>query len=341
MLQRKGFTLVELLVVIAIIGMLVGLLLPAVQQAREAARRMQCNNNMKQIGLACLNHESGNMRFPSGGWTYQYVGDPNRGFGKGQPGTWIYSLLPFLEQNALYQLGQSNDANAKTFATSDCLTTPINSFICPSRRTAKTYTVTGSYSNCSNFSGNLGAKSDYAACFGSTVMQASASGADYNTKVNKIKPATTPTGIIYDCSETRMGEVRDGTTNTYLAGEKFVYTDKYEDAYDGDKLVMYAGIASGTENSNFRSAGDFGTFTQSNGTISVNGSNNPYPPMQDRASTMTTTGNPYFAFGSPHAGGFGMAMADGSVQTISYSIDGAVHGCLANRKDNMPAQKPE
>lgn len=345
MLQRKGFTLVELLVVIAIIGMLVGLLLPAVQQAREAARRMQCNNNMKQIGLACLNHESGNQRFPSGGWTSSYVGDPNRGFGKGQPGSWIYSLLPFLEQNALYQLGQTN-----SFATGECLTTPIAAFICPSRRTAKTYSVTGSYSNCNNFSGGLGAKSDYAACFGSTQMVFSAkfdnsASPNYNTKVSKIKPATTPTGIIYDCSETRMGEVRDGTTNTYLAGEKFVYADKYEEAYDGDKLVMYAGIvnsANSTEHSNFRSAGNFDTFKQDSGTISVgSGANEPYPPMQDRATTMNTSGNPYLAFGSPHAGGFGMAMADGSVQSISYSIDGAVHGCLANRKDNMPAQKPE
>lgn len=342
MTQRKGFTLVELLVVIAIIGMLVGLLLPAVQQAREAARRMQCNNNLKQIGLACLNHESGNQRFPSGGWTSSYVGDPNKGFGKLQPGTWTYSLLPFMEQNALYQLGQTStvSTSATQLSTSECLTTPLNTFLCPSRRTAKTYTVSGTYSN-SNFSGTIGAKSDYAASFGSTELKPTASNAAYGKTAKQITTSSVPTGIIFDCSETRMGEVRDGTTNTYLAGEKFVYADQYENAYAGDKLVLYAGIASGDSNSNFRSTGDFTSFTQTNGAVSATPTANAYPPMQDRSTTMSASGSPYYAFGSPHAGGFGMVMADGSVHSISYSIDASIHACLGNRKDNMPAQIPE
>lgn len=311
---------------------------------------MQCNNNLKQIGLASLNHESGNMRFPSGGWTYLYVGDPNFGFGRRQPGSWAYSLLPFLEQNALYQLGMSSDSTLTSLVqrdTKECVTTPLSPFICPSRRTAKTFPIIATYMN-SNFSGSEVAKSDYAACYGSTSMKVKNNGTYTTNKiyVKNIRNTATgediPTGIIFDCSETRMGEVRDGTTNTYLVGEKFVYADKYEIAGEGDNRTLYAGINEGITNCNFRSAGAYTTssFSQSNGSITVNGT--AYIPMQDRSSTSTNTGtNPHFSFGSAHAGGFGMAMADGSVHSITYSIDGAIHAYLANRKDNMPAQIPE
>jgi len=342
MSQRKGFTLVELLVVIAIIGMLVGLLLPAVQQAREAARRMQCGNNLKQIGTACMNHESTNMKFPSGGWGSQYVGDPDRGFGKGQSGNWVYSLLPFIEQNALYQLGQTGANTSITQkASTERMNTPLSSFICPSRRTAKTFTVTTTTYKDSTFNAGTGAKGDYAACYGTTTMAASNNAASYPNKVSSIKntASTQPTGIVYDVSETKMGEVRDGTTNTYLVGEKFVYSDQYENAGNGDKLVLYSGVVNDANNSNFRSAGVYTSFSMSGSTISASGTS--YPPMQDRSTTMSTTGTPYYAFGGPHAGSFAMGMADASVQQISYSIDPAVHACLANRKDMMPAQIPQ
>jgi prepilin-type N-terminal cleavage/methylation domain-containing protein len=78
---RRGFSLVEALVVIAIIGLLVALLLAGVQAAREAARRMQCQNQLKQIALAALLHENTHRHLPAGGWGNQWVGDPDRGFG--------------------------------------------------------------------------------------------------------------------------------------------------------------------------------------------------------------------------------------------------------------------
>ena len=90
---KRGFTLVELLVVITIIGILIALLLPAVQAAREAARQSQCRNNLKQLALGCLHHESLTKRFPTGGWGFDWTGDADRGTDWRQPAGWIYNIL--------------------------------------------------------------------------------------------------------------------------------------------------------------------------------------------------------------------------------------------------------
>ena len=148
MRRNKGFTLVELLVVIAIIGILIALLLPAVQAAREAARISQCKNNLKNIGVAMKNHEGAHKFYPSAGWGNRWVGHPDLGTGITQPGGWPYALLPFMEQTVLHQLGggfrqepEVLDPPQQRQASKDRLQQAMPVYHCPSRRSAKPYPV--------------------------------------------------------------------------------------------------------------------------------------------------------------------------------------------------------
>ncbi|MDO4629488.1 MAG: DUF1559 domain-containing protein [Planctomycetia bacterium] len=324
-MKKSAFTLVELLVVIAIIGMLVGLLLPAVQQAREAARNMQCSNNCKQFGIAAQNHLSTVRSFPSGGWKFRWTGVADQGLGMTQPGGWLYSCLPFIEQNALFQLGagDSDDSNAVKTR----LSTPLSIMNCPSRRTSKVYPHPSPYMPYARTGKEVTVdncvKSDYAACTG-TVNANSNGSNDYggghsgslaNVKHSDIekKNAETSqslTGVIYAYSQTSDGEVRDGFSNTYLIGEKHVNAYNYENGQDtSDNETGYDGHANDTCRGAFSGA-----------------SNNLV--YQDRAGL-----NRSLAFGSAHAGSCNMTFADASVQKISYSISFEVHYCLAHRSD--------
>ncbi|MDO4629593.1 MAG: DUF1559 domain-containing protein [Planctomycetia bacterium] len=316
--SRCAFTLVELLVVIAIIGMLVGLLLPAVQQAREAARNMQCSNNCKQFGLAAQNHLSTVQCFPSGGWRCAWAGVADQGLGMTQPGGWLYSCLPFMEQNNLFMLGAGENNDKASVATR--VTTPLSMMNCPSRRASKIYPNTGGRPIAR--SGQIVVegvvKSDYAACTGTVTSPANQQN-DYigPTGLNNVdataKNAETSesmTGVIYAFSNTHDGEVRDGFSNTYLVGEKYMNALCYEDGKDGsDNENAYGGHGNDT----CRAA-------------IPNVKNNLL--YQDRGGYRRE-----LAFGSPHPGGCNISFCDGSVQRISYSIDFSIHYCLANRQD--------
>jgi prepilin-type N-terminal cleavage/methylation domain-containing protein len=158
---RRGFTLVELLVVIAIIGVLVALLLPAVQAARESARRIQCSNHLKQIGLAFHNHHDSLGHLPTGGWGWNYVGDPDGGFSENQPGGWTYNILPYIEQQALREIGIGQMGPLKQAELARLVGTPIKFYHCPSRRPARLYPITVQPVNAATVT--QGAKLDYGA----------------------------------------------------------------------------------------------------------------------------------------------------------------------------------
>jgi prepilin-type N-terminal cleavage/methylation domain-containing protein len=330
--RRTGFTLVELLVVITIIGILIALLLPAVQAAREAARRMECNNHLKQIGLAILNHEQVQKHFPTGGWGWGWLGDPDRGFDYHQPGGWVYNILPFLEQQPLHdlQLGKTSSTTpTRGAAGAQLVGTPLAAFQCPTRRRAIAYPHWG-FQYIAGDKADKVAKSDYAINGGEQMTHPGSWGLwsdhcyngdcgpkslpDEKTLADKATSTlvATPksTGISHPLSTVTVSDIRDGLSNTYLAGEKYVDPDYYATGADGgDNETMYVGF--NEDNARWGSAS--------------------YPPYQDRTG-FAPRGN----FGSAHASGFQMALCDGSVRSISFSIDLTVHTRLANRQDRQP-----
>jgi prepilin-type N-terminal cleavage/methylation domain-containing protein len=163
---RRGFTLVELLVVITIIGILVMLLLPAIQAARESARCIDCGNHIKQLATAMQNYVNTQKTFPSGGYGNTYAPQPARGMGVGQTGAFFYVLLPYLESKPLYELGKGvspTDESSSLLKDTNKqrLTTALPVFYCPSRRPAKNYPTTLTPSLCSNLGGKS-ARNDYA-----------------------------------------------------------------------------------------------------------------------------------------------------------------------------------
>ncbi|MBN1909728.1 MAG: DUF1559 domain-containing protein [Pirellulales bacterium] len=329
---RRGFTLVELLVVIAIIGILIALLLPAVQAAREAARRIQCGNHLKQAGVAAQNHLSAHKQFPTNGWGWYWIGDPNRGINRRQPGGWIFNILPYMELGNVHQLqkGLYSGSSVQKGAAKAMLQTPIPAMNCPSRRAAVLY-PTGMHPSRGTMQSNPKvsatvhevARSDYAASGGTVALDCSANNSGFNFYgPDTVAETETPAGeegwkkiaelangVFYPGSELSASDIRDGLSNTYMFGEKHINPDDYETGLNqGDNEYMYTG--------------DNGDITRWSGT--------GYKPRQDTPGDGTWT-----VFGSSHPDGFCMVFCDGSVQYINFEIDLYTHGYLADRNDGQ------
>ena len=320
--SKRGFTLVELLVVIAIVGILIGMLLPAVQMVRQAARRTQCSNNLRQVGIGLHSYYSLQARFPSGYDADVLSGVDGRAWG------WGVSILPFLEQGVLYnQLDPSNrsiDAVAFSSESLYLLQQPLSVYLCPSdvgdeeshpfrfltvSQPQESDKMRGNHiSGGDDFDGSLGwlAKSNYVGSLGNNWKPQQSDWKEENFAGN---------GLFGRNSKVRIPMVTDGTSNTLAVGER--------------SYRNYAAVWVGV-NSWQRSG--FADNQMILGTA--------YYPINDDpiATNIGSDGRGSANFSSFHAGGANFVFADGSVHFISELVSthprqDSVFAKLAQRDD--------
>ena len=336
-----GFTLVELLVVIAIIGILIGMLLPAVQSVREAARRTQCQNNLKQLALGSLNLESARMHFPTAGGATLSIFDTGEElkskFGFENFG-WAYQLLPFIEQNALhaqrFTLG-IDEPNANGQALWEV---PVAAFNCPSRPDRVSIELP--------FMKRLG---DYAGVVGSWNNPGWADlQFDHGRDPDPAAATNFWTGIIakaghvnvngptvFNYGKVTFGNISDGSSNTIMFMEKAVSSKFYSFTADGDFWEGQGYFQPGDwANSRMIAPETADDGSTGNGT-------NPVPILSDNQgppSWMFRSDDRIqnFGFGSAHPGTVTACFGDGSVASVSSSIALNVANYLGKRADGTP-----
>lgn len=330
--RREAFTLVELLVVIAIIGVLVALLLPAIQAAREAARRTQCTSNLKNLVLGMLNHESSNGTWPASGWSGRWTGDPDRGTGAKQPGNWLFATLPYIEGQTLYALGGSLTGTARTAALIQRDATPLEIANCPSRRRGGPYPYPHAQAALSgNGQGGVvqytftqAARGDYAVSVGDeTGFDARCiqiSPADYNSTVPGFPPALDEfSGVSFCGTAVRSKIITDGLSHTMVLGEKWVPTTDYETGlFKGDDWALFVGFQDDTVRSTY-----------------YNNVTADHVPQPDDANVSALTDIARRElFGSAHPAGCIIAMCDGSATLVSYDIGAEEFRQMGHRSDD-------
>lgn len=309
--RRAGLSMMELLVSLTVISVLLALLLPAVQSSRESARQTQCKNHLRQMGVAVHGFESTHQFFPSNGWGFLWMGDPDRGVGKQQPGGWIYHLLPYIEAQPLANVGRGAPTAVKRLALSAVARQPLGLFKCPSRPGDQVGPFAPDLPFWNAIIPSHVAKTDYAINEGDYITNtpggpatlAEGDDPDYDWT-----DVTLATGVSFLRSEVRPNQIADGMSNTYLIGEKYVSQGGYLTADDdGHDQPMYSGVDL-----------DINRWTTSG-------------PLPDGLSQQIRR------FGSAHLSGCNFVLCDGSVRSISYLIDVRVHRSLGNRRDGKPS----
>ena len=349
----SAFTLVELLVAIAIVGILVGLLLPAIQAAREAARHAQCKNHLKQIGVAI--HQSHELlkHFPANGSGFHTGWFPDGPIDESQTrppwppnaavgvenfgGAWVKDILPHIEEGVRSDLRNSRlsqptsevgglisfEVDRKAIeAFVAAYHAPIPSFNCPSRRRPDRYPIyRKGYGYGGDFTWKDGARSDYAANGGEWIGPPPSDAGTLNN--GNLWILTNDNGLIVPVRSLGFSgrpipkgsqivsfrQVADGLSNTYMVGEKYMNADHYMTGKDpGDAHIMLYD-------------GGYGL---------VRYSGLYFAPQRDENGVTNAR-----VFGSAHPSTWNVAYCDGSVRSISYTIDPQTHGYLANRHDGQ------
>jgi len=319
---RAGFTLVELLVVIAIIGILIGLLLPAVQAVRAAARRMQCSNNLKQLTLALHNYHDTNQRFPMGAVheacaTWSSV-DPNH------HGSFLIRLLPYIEQRAAYDacdFNQNTSHTSRVGAAGQFVhETWIDTLICPSDESPKYWGGNPLYQNAPGSTKNQKrATSNYAASMGNQRFGACPFGGNMfgNGPVFHGHDNTGGqiSGVFSHCAwAASIEEITDGTSNTIALGEMRPKCSWH--AMDGWMHINSLWFAT-TCPINFPNCPGETGFVDGN-------CNAPHAWSCD------------MGFKSKHPGGCHVSLCDGSVRFLTENVDYALYQRLGDRRDGEP-----
>lgn len=328
--RRNGFTLVELLVVIAIIGVLVSLLLPAVQAAREAARRAQCISQIKQLGLALHNYEGANKAFPAGGRTnLQQTCRSQAQMGAQKPGgpgtnctgpAWTVLVLPYIEEQAIFDQFNLNEPFAHVYTVCnrpsvnlDPQLSAIDLFHCPSDPIARS----GTLHNC--YFGVMGGGD-----WEDPDPQQPELGFECRTFSGVPRYLTFTNGIMSYDSKTKFRQITDGTSKTLLVGENRLH---FQLGSHNNFADRHAGWSSG-----FDTHPQFGV--AHNAAAASNPMNNT--PVFGSDIVWVSPGSRATEFSSHHPGGAHFTMADGSSAFLSEDIDLAVYWSVGRMADDLP-----
>jgi type II secretory pathway pseudopilin PulG len=313
-LQRTGITLLEIIIGLVVIAVLIELMIPLLLRSRESARATACEDKLKQLAQAVTRHHERIGHYPTGGWNRSWLGDPDRGYGREQPGSWEFTILQYLEEPGVPTVRKGLTGKTKSDAIVSLCSTPLPIFVCTARRQSTALPLHGvelATNDSFRVPLHLVSRSDFAINAGDYGM------AKPTDKESSMVPKTLEegndtsfqwydtskyNGISYGRSEVKSSELKQGISKVYMLGEKAIKPSCYLNGTDkGDNASMYSG------------------FDDDNGRTAAT------TPQRDANKSHDS------AFGGAHPDFWLAVLCDGSVHRMNFNIDKNLHKRLANR----------